>query len=319
MPPASQSLKRRPTRAVLALLGVTVIWGWSFVWMKDGLDAAAAHLGPGALPVAVGLFMTLRFGIASVTLPIVLPGVRRQLRSASVWRGGAVLATILLSAFLLQMFGLAGIRPSVSAFLTSLYVAFTALFGRALGGPRAGPSLLVGVLLVTVGAAYISGPPELSFDLPEWLTVLSGLLFAVQILATDRITKRVPPLPVTQSLFVYMTLGSAMTLGVGLALRPDIGVRQTTELLMAPDFLVPVLCAALLGSVVALTTMNHFQKRLPPVRAAILYALEPVWTALIALGLGRGEGDSWLVFGGAALLLGNLTAELGPRLARSAP
>lgn len=299
---------------MLALLSVTVIWGWSFVWMKDGLDAARGHLGPGTLPIAVGLFMTVRFGVSALLLPLVLPGARR-LGQASIWRAAAVLSTVLLAAFLLQMFGLSGIRPAVSAFLTSLYVVFTALLARALGQPRAGPSLVAGVVLATLGAAYISGPPELSFDLPEWLTVLAGLLFAVQILATDYFTKRESTVPLTESLFVCMTLGSAATLAVGLGLAPQVGAQQIVRLLLDGAFWVPVLSAAVLGSVVALTAMNHYQKQLPPVRAAILYALEPVWTAVIALALGRGEADGWLAFGGAALLLGNLTAELGPFIA----
>ena len=57
--------------------------------------------------------------------------------------------------------------------------------------------------------------------------------------------------------------------------------------------------------------MNVFQRELDPVRAAILYAIEPVWAALIAIALGLGEADRWLWIGGLALLGGNLIAELG--------
>jgi drug/metabolite transporter (DMT)-like permease len=62
---------------------------------------------------------------------------------------------------------------------------------------------------------------------------------------------------------------------------------------------------------VALTLMNVYQRELDPVRAAILYALEPIWTTLIAAALGLGFPSYWLWIGGGALVAGNLIAELG--------
>ena len=41
--------------------------------------------------------------------------------------------------------------------------------------------------MVTIGAAFISRPPQLSFDTPEWLTVLCAVLFAAHIVATDKV------------------------------------------------------------------------------------------------------------------------------------
>jgi drug/metabolite transporter (DMT)-like permease len=60
-----------------------------------------------------------------------------------------------------------------------------------------------------------------------------------------------------------------------------------------------------------LTLMNQFQRELDPVRAAILFALEPIWTTLIAMLLGFGRPGFWLWIGGGALVAGNLIAEWG--------
>ena len=57
--------------------------------------------------------------------------------------------------------------------------------------------------------------------------------------------------------------------------------------------------------------MNVFQRELDPVRAAILYAFEPIWAAVFAIALGLDRFTLWLVVGGAILLAGNLIAELG--------
>ena len=61
----------------------------------------------------------------------------------------------------------------------------------------------------------------------------------------------------------------------------------------------------------ALTLINVFQREMDPVRAAILYALEPIWTTVIAAILGLGLPGFWLWIGGGALLTGNVIAELG--------
>ena len=49
--------------------------------------------------------------------------------------------------------------------------------------------------MVTIGAAFISGLPQLSFDTPEWLTVLCAVLFAAHIVA-DKVLRRSPLLAV---------------------------------------------------------------------------------------------------------------------------
>ena len=300
-------------RALGALLIVTIIWGWTFSWMKEAIDAAALIID-GGMPFVVGLFMVIRFGLASLLMPVVIPGSRPGFRSRTVWRDGGILAAFLLGGFLLQMFGLEGVDPAVSAFLTSLYVAFTAILTVLAERRLPGMVAVTGVVVVTIGAAFISGPPQLSFDLPEWLTVLCAVLFAGHIVSTDRITKRTAPLPVAWISFVWVTLGSMVLLAYGWVQRPDIHMGQFIELMTTTSFLRPALLAGVLGSLVALTLLTNFQKFLSPVRAAILYSLEPVWAAMIAVALGQTAVDGWLLFGGGLLLVGNLWMEIWPRL-----
>jgi drug/metabolite transporter (DMT)-like permease len=302
---------RGSARAVLAILLVTVLWGWTFVWMKSAVLAGERVLGAQGLVATVGLFMTLRFAAAALVLGVVGP-VRRRV-DAGAWRGGFVIGALLLGGFLLQMFGLAGVSAPVSAFLTSLYVVFTALLTSVRTRRHPGAWLAAGTLLATFGAGFISGPPQLTFGRAEWLTVGCAFVFAIHILATDVVTKRYDPLAVTLTSFVWVALGSAVTLALGLG---SIEPARLGELLAARDFVVPLALASLLATVLALSLMNLFQRELDPVRAAILYAIEPVWAALVAIGIGMSVPNRWLWVGGGALLLGNLLAELGPQWSR---
>lgn len=313
-PPATTAASPRSTRAVLALLLVTVLWGWTFVWMKQATDAAKAQLGPSGLTAGIGLFMTLRFGLAAVAM-LALPSVRSGL-TPGVWSAGLWIGLALLGGFLLQMFGLSGVSPAVSAFLTSLYVLFTALLMLVRDRRSPHAALVLGALLATFGAGFIGGPPQLTFGLGEGLTIGCAFLFAIHILVTDAYTKREAPMPVTMTSFVVVAAGSALLCALGVVLAPEIGSTALVELALTRDFLVPLLFASSLATVLALSLMNLFQRELDPVRAAIVYALEPIWAALVSISQGRETVTAWLYIGGGALLAGNLIAELGPRLLR---
>jgi drug/metabolite transporter (DMT)-like permease len=296
-------------RPLLALLLVTILWGFTFVWMKQALEAAARVIGAPAGGTVVSFYVAVRFGVAAVVLAC-WPRARRGL-DAGAWRAGMALAILLYSGFLLQMLGLTAVTPAVSAFLTSLYVVFAALLTVAIHRVHPRRSFLVGVVLATAGAGFIEGPPHLTFGPAEWLTVGCAAIFGVHIIATDRLTKAHPPLAVTLASFVAtLALASAGLVAGGVG-RGGLAPSTLMALLSDRGFLVPLALATVLSTIVALSLMNLYQRELDPVRAAILYALEPIWTTLIAWGMGLGRPGPWLLVGGGALLAGNLVAELG--------
>ena len=328
--PREPTAARAPRKALLAILLVTVIWGWTFVWMKQATSAGSAWLSafaptcaPGAefeqigASCVIGTFMALRF-CASVLLLALLSRRARAGLDAASWRGGLLLGSLLLGGFLLQMFGLQSVSASVSAFLTSLYVLFTAAITAWQTRSAPLPRLVAGALLATLGAAYIGGPPQVAFGIGEWLTIASALVFAFHIVYTDRITKRVDPLPITLASFVVVAVGSLATAAFAFTNAQAPELAQIAVLLADAEFLVPLACSTVFATLLAITLMNLFQRELNPVRAAILYALEPVWAALIAIGGGSEVPNRWLYLGGGALLLGNLVAE-GLRAAPVAP
>lgn len=298
------------TRATLALLLVSVIWGFSFLWMKQAVDAMELATGPGHAVAGSALFLLVRFGLAAILLAAIWPASRRGLDSG-VWRGGAWLGFLLVVGFVLQMVGLGDVTPAVSAFLTSLYVVFlaviTAVIERRL--PRVG--FAIGALLATAGAALVRGRPEVAqWSTGELLTVAAAVAFAIHILATDRVTKRHAAMPVTLTMFVVVALGGGLLLVVENARGHGIDMATIGALCTDATFMTPLVLTTVFGTVVALTFMNLFQREVDPVRAAIVYALEPIWATLIGIHAGEDQFTAWLVFGGVLLLAGNLVAEL---------
>jgi drug/metabolite transporter (DMT)-like permease len=299
----------RRTRAILALLAVTILWGCTFVWMKQSLNAAERSLGRQGGSAVIILYVGVRFLLAAVVMGL-WPRARRGLDRGSWW-GGAILGAILFAGFLLQMLGLEDISPPVSAFLTSLYVIFAAIISAWSHRTRPHLPFMIGVVLATLGAGFIEGPPHLTFGPAEWLTVVSAFIFGIHIIATDRITKAHDPLAVTVAMFVCTAAFSAIALPIAMARSGAPSLVEMTALLRDAAFVMPMLLATFFATILALTLMNQFQRELDPVRAAILFALEPIWTTLIAMLLGFGRPGFWLWIGGGALVAGNLIAEWG--------
>ncbi len=316
----TQAPRSMRTRATIALFLVSIVWGFTFLWMKQAVEAMERVTGPGHAIAGSALFLALRFTLAAVILAACVPASRRDI-DASAWRGGAWLGFLLVVGFILQMVGLGQVTPAVSAFLTSLYVLFlailTAVIERRL--PRVG--FAVGALLATAGAALVRGRPEIGeWRMGELLTVGASIAFAVHILATDRVTKRVPAMPVTLTMFAVIAAGGALLFALEAARGNGIGFDQIAQLCSDPSFLWPLGLTTVFGTVVALAFMNVYQREVEPVRAAILYALEPIWAALVGVHAGEDEVTRWLLLGGGLLLAGNLVAELwgGAKTARDA-
>jgi drug/metabolite transporter (DMT)-like permease len=297
---------------LIALFCVAVIWGATFVWQKQALVASTSRLGPGSETSAAALFIGLRFAAATLIVLAISRTSRTALRSGSraAWSAGLWLGFLLLVGFALQMRGLADVTPAVSAFLTSLYVLFTAVMSatKSRGGLRA--SIAIGAVLATLGAGVVRGRPELRFTLGEWVTVASALVFAVHILATDRLTRIVAPMMVTVTSFVVVAAGNVALLCVCAAVDGGPTWNGLSDVLGAREFVVPLVLTTILATVIALSLMNIFQRDIDPVRAAILYAFEPIFAMCFGLASGLDTLTPWLWAGGALILAGNLIAEI---------
>ena len=208
--------------------------------------------------------------------------------------------------FVTQMIGLEEISPSVSAFLTSLYVVFTALISMLFTKSRPTRTLLVGVLLATFGAGFIQGPPHLTWGVGEILTVVCAVFFALHIIFTQRITQEVDPVGVTLTSFVVVATGSIALLFLA---GGGQSISQWSIVFKDGVFL-QVLCLGIGGSFFCLLLLNLYQRYLNPIQAAIIYALEPVWATIYGLSLGLDEWTGWILLGGGALFFGNIVVEI---------
>jgi len=290
-------------QAALGLFFVTLLWGGTFVWMKQAMNSLDAEIAQYSTTAVVGVIVSARFFIAFVALLPFSSTARAALTSKEDWHGGLMLGGLMLAGFVLQMIGIDSVSPSVSAFLTSLYVVFTAILSIKISDRKPTRMMIVGVALATFGAGFIDGPPHIVWGRGELLTVACALFFALHIIYTDRITKQLNPIAVTSTSFLVLVLGA------GIIAIVAAGGLAVFESAWQDGVVLPLLCLGLFGSLACILMLNIFQKHLNPTHAAIIYSFEPVWATLYGWQQGMVEISIWLAMG-LLLLLGNIIVEL---------
>lgn len=290
----------------MVLLSVTLVWGATFIWMKQALNALEVEIETYGTFSVVAFLVALRFLIAMALVAAVFPKTWQGLTSVQIWKGGAVLGSLMLVGFVSQMVALNDINPSTSAFLTSLYVVMTALLTVKMTQHPPRRTLYWGVLMATLGAGFIEGPPHLSWGWGEIITVACALFFALHIIFTQKLTMKLDPLMLTLTSFIVVGMGSLLLAVVSSSNASS----MAQDVLGREGVLLPVFLLGLGGSFFCLVALNMYQRHMHPVQAAIIYAFEPVWATLFGLGLGLVPWTWWIVFGGGILLAGNILVEV---------
>ena len=290
-------------QAAIGLFFVTLLWGGTFVWMKQAVNSLDDELTQYTTAGVVGVIVCSRFLIAFVALLPFSSEARRALSSKEDWKGGLILGGLMLVGFVVQMIGIKSLDPSVSAFLTSLYVVFTAILSVKISDRKPTRTMVLGVALATIGAGFIDGPPHIVWGLGELLTVVCAFFFALHIIYTDRITKQLNPIAVTSTSFAVLVIGAG---SLALIASRDFRVFESA---WQTGVVIPLICLGLFGSLACILMLNAFQRHLNPTHAAIIYSFEPVWATLYSWQQGLVDISIWLAMG-LLLLVGNIIVEL---------
>ena len=293
------SASRTTLGADAALLGITAIWGATFVTVKGALDESDPFT-----------FLTWRFTLGAASAALLARG---QLRDPAVWRRGLPLGGLMFLGYALQTLGLQTTSPARSAFLTGLTVVFVPFATRvvALVPPRqpVEPVKLAAWLSLGLAAAglwQLSGVELLApWSTGDLLTLACALAYGFHIAATGRAAPGVAPLAlVAVQLTVTAGLSAAATLVV------------PTHLTLTPGFLGAVALTGLVASTFAISVQVWAQARTAAVRAAVIYSLEPVFAVAWGLALGTPWPVASELVGGGLLIGAVLVSELGAALQR---
>jgi len=293
--------QNKKLRADVGLAFCTILWGSTFVVVKNSLDNSS-----------VFLFLALRFTLAGIVMAVWRPRVFRSLAREEIF-AGLRLGFFMFGGYAFQTAGLQYTTASNSGFVTGSSVVLVPILFGLFWGHRFTSWVYAGALSAGFGLYYLTIPNEgvSHLNRGDVLTFVAAASYAVHIILVSEYTKEhsASALSVLQ---VIACAGMAWVMtGIAAAIR-----WQPVRFVPSWSLLLGISICAVFATAVAFSIQLWAQQYTTPGHAAILFTLEPVFAVLTSyLFLGERLAMRAL-FGAAFVLAGILIAELlGPAAA----
>jgi len=252
--------------SVLGLILTTMIWGGSFVVMKNSVDV----LEPTFL-------LAVRFTIATMALVLVFHKHVKNLNRESL-RCGLILGMLLELSYLFQTYGIKYTTASKNAFITTLYVILVPFLHWGISKKRPKVKNLVAAIMAVIGLALLTLEGDLGINLGDFLTLLCGLCFALHMVYIDKFTEKHDP--------IFLTIVQIAVVGICNWLFVPVfdGMdAYNFQALMDKDLIIGLLYLAIFSTMVGFLLQNVCQKYLSANTTALLLSMESVFGALFSV------------------------------------
>lgn len=287
----------RQLQADATLLGVTFIWGVTFVVVQNAL----ASIGP-------YYFLAVRFGLAFLFLALI---AWRHWRTTT-WReitSGFLVGLFLFGGYAFQTMGLQYTSAANAGFITGLSVVLVPLFSALAAHRWPEPVAGLSAALACAGLALLSLGQGLTLNWGDILVFACAICLALHIIAVGHFAPSSRPL-----VFAAIQIATVATISSLIAPR-----LETWPGTFTGPVWIALAVTAIPATSGALLIQTWAQQFTSPTHTAIIFTAEPVFAALTAyLWAGQALGIKQLL--GCALILGGmLLAELKPSQARPSP
>lgn len=260
---------------------VSLIWGSTFWIIKDALK----HI-----PVTV--LLSYRFLLAAfILLPWVYKyrqGLKQNLKA------GLCMGIVLWLAYFLQFRGLTLTSATNSGFITGLYLIFVPFFQYFFYQKKLNLLQGVSVFITLFGLWFLTRGIQ-GVNLGDILTLLSAICIGLQIILVDRFTRAGTHLVLVN--FIQFLLVGVLSLGTLLLTGESFWVGEKVSLIV-------ILYLSLIATVACFFGQLWAQKFLSPIKASLLFMIEPLSAAVFAWTIGDEKATFQSVCGGGILLFG---------------
>jgi drug/metabolite transporter (DMT)-like permease len=288
----------RRLHADLALALCALIWGATFVVVKDALAFAS-----------VFSFNAMRFTLAAVVMGIVYFRAVRKSDSATFF-AGSLIGVFMFGGYAFQTLGLKFTTPSKAAFITGASVVMVPVLLAIFWRRRVSAWVWAGAVAALFGLYFLTVPHAgfSALNIGDLLALGCAVMFAFHIILVARYSPR-------HSVAALSFLQVATTAVLTALCLPILSATR-----WEPPFVrwSPSLAAALLITAVGATALCFSlqvwaQQYTSPTHTAILLSLEPVFAALTSLIVVHERLGARVLAGAVLVFIGILLAELkGP-------
>ena len=261
----------------------TIIWGSSFVVMKNSVDVLPTFW-----------LLAIRFTFSALVLAVVF--IKRwKVLDRQYLIGGTVMGFCLFVAYAFQTFGLEQTTSGKNAFFTAVYCVIVPFLYWVIAKRRPDKFNILAAFLCIAGIALVSvtGSNATAFNMGDVLTLIGGFFFAAHIVAVAKYSEG-------RDIFILTTLQFA-----SFALFSWIGVLITRPALTPGVFdqslIFSLAYLVIFASCGALLFQNIGQKYTVPSTAAVLLSLEAPFGVFFSI-LFANERPTPLMFVGFTLI-----------------
>ncbi|MBW4828148.1 MAG: DMT family transporter [Clostridiaceae bacterium] len=279
--------KRTGLFADLSLLLVAIIWGSTFVVVKNALE----HVTP--------MYMiAIRFGISSILMILVFFKRFKKTKWSDV-KAGFTIGIFLFVAYMAQTIGLQYTTAGKQAFITGTNVVMVPFLYWAINKTRPDKYEIISAFLCFLGIGFLTFERNLSMGLGDGLTLLCALFFASHIVSIGYFAEKHDPVLLTIYQFLLTAILSFISASI---FEPKI-TGFTKEAIF------PILYLAVFGTLVAYFIQNMAQKYTKSTHAAIILSMEAVFGSLFSVLILKEPFTLKFFIGCSAILISIITAE----------
>lgn len=247
--------------AKTALLVATLIWGSTFVILKNAMDSIPPFF-----------ILSFRFLTATLILSAIFWKKLRLINKKYLWQG-AVLGVFLAAAYGLQTIGLQNTTPGKNAFLTAVYCVLVPFMVWAVFRKKPDRYNFIAALTCIVGIGFVSLEGDFTIQFGDYMTLLSGIFYALHIVFVSGFNRDKDA--------VLLTIIQFCTAGV-LCGVISLGSETVPQSIPADAWL-EILYLAVFGTSVAMLLQNVGQKYMSSSAASIILSTEALFGALFSV------------------------------------
>ncbi len=279
---------KKQHQANLALLGVTLAWGISFILTKNSLETLETFN-----------FLSIRFLIAAITSALLFHKRLMKLDRATL-KYGILIGVIMFSGYATQTIGLNYTTASKSGFITGFSVVIVPIFSALVLKRLPKFSAIVGVILAILGLGLLTLDSNLQLNVGDLYTLIGAVCFAFHIITVGKYAVKVDAINL-----------AILQIGV-------VGILSTIVTLLFETPIIPVdgsawlsiLFLAFVCTSGAFIVQNAVQKHTSTTHTALIFTGEPVFSAIFAyLLLGEIMNHRGII-GSILIVTGMLVAEI---------
>ena len=281
-----QNWKSSPKIALTALIGITIIWGWSFLIVQRAIAK---------MPVMD--FLAVRFTVATLFMIVIRPTFYRDLDLRG-WLRGIGLGIMLGLAYIFQTYGLLTVSASISGFLTGMAVVLTPFTALLLLRVKISRRTWLAVGLAAIGLALLS-LHGWAIGIGELLTLVCAVVLAVHIVGLSAWSSREKAYS-----FALVQIGTVAIITLltatpgGITLPPDGAVWATVGV------------TAVFATALAFIVQTWAQALVSPSNIAVVLTMEPVFAGIFGVLLGGNQMSVRLVSGAICVLAAMLIVQI---------